>query len=507
MNHLSDLRTRPLNILGRAVLVWLLLFAPTSSWAVESVTPDGVLCVHPQNPRYFLWRGRPTVLVASGEHYGSVMNQDFDYRTYLATIQAAGLNHTRIFLGDYVERAHSFGIVDDTIAPAPGRLLVPWARSGTPGYAGGGDKFDLDRWDQAYFERLHSFFQEAAQRGIMVETVLFFVGPGWADSPLNPRNNINGTSEIASTQYLSLHNGNILARQEAYCRKIIRELNSYDNLFFNLCNEPWFYNQERPGFVSQPPAEVKAWIRRVSEWVTDEESRLPKRHLLSVDISNQGTMITPDDQEKYFGNLSIFSVHYDGNADMLRLNPALPKILAFNETGFNGTADDFYRTQGWRFLLSGGGLYGHLDFSFAVGHEDGTATPRFESPGHNGGGSAALRKQLGILVAFMSSLPLEHTRPDNSVVVGGADSWNALVWADRAYAIWFPGEGPITPMLALSAGTWRADWIDILSGASTSQTITARSWVTTLTGVRRGGGAALRITRQETTIGTPSGSK
>ncbi len=26
----------------------------------------------PQNPRYFQWRGRPTVLLASGEHYGAV---------------------------------------------------------------------------------------------------------------------------------------------------------------------------------------------------------------------------------------------------------------------------------------------------------------------------------------------------------------------------------------------------------------------------------------------------
>ena len=132
--------------------------------AAEPATADGLLRVHPENPRYFLWRGRPTVLVASGEHYGAVMNQDFDYGKYLAAVQAAGLNHTRIFLGDYVERAGAFGIVDDTIAPAVGRLVVPWARSTTPGYVGGGNKFDLDRWDPAFFERLHGFFQEADTR-------------------------------------------------------------------------------------------------------------------------------------------------------------------------------------------------------------------------------------------------------------------------------------------------------------------------------------------------------
>jgi hypothetical protein len=36
-------------------------------------------------------------------------------------------------------------------------------------------------------------------------------------------------------------------------------------LIFNLCNEPWFYNQENPGFASQASAPVKAWIQRVSK--------------------------------------------------------------------------------------------------------------------------------------------------------------------------------------------------------------------------------------------------
>ena len=35
--------------------------------------------LHPENPHYFLWRGQPTVLITSGEHYGAVLNADFDY--------------------------------------------------------------------------------------------------------------------------------------------------------------------------------------------------------------------------------------------------------------------------------------------------------------------------------------------------------------------------------------------------------------------------------------------
>lgn len=42
--------------------------------------------LHPDNPRYFLFRGRPTVVVTSGEHYGAVLNLDFDFRRYLDTL-------------------------------------------------------------------------------------------------------------------------------------------------------------------------------------------------------------------------------------------------------------------------------------------------------------------------------------------------------------------------------------------------------------------------------------
>lgn len=457
--------------------------------------PEAPITIHPRNPRYFFWKNRPTVLVASGEHYGSVINPDFNYELYLATISAAGLNHTRLFLGDYVEEGKTFGITNDVIEPAPGRVLTPWARSDTPGYAMGGNKFDLDRWEPAYFERLHGFVQEAAKQNIVVEVVLFFIGPGWDNAPLNPKNNVNEPKVADAAQYLSLENTGMLKRQEAYCRKLVGELNPYSNLIFNVCNEPWFYNQEKPGFVSQPPLRVKEWIRCVSDWIADEESRLPNQHLLGVDLSNQGSVITPEDLTGCFARLSVFNVHYDGNADVIAMNRTVPRVFAFNETGFNGVEDQFYRTQGWNFLLSGGALYGNLDFSFTVGHEDGTFLPQFSSPFYSCGGSPALRSQLKILLDFMNSIPFADMNPDNSVVVGGVDQWRALGSSGRAYAIWFPGDGPVEPLLCLTPGEWKFEWVDILTGAITSEILHHDSWVRKIRGERRGGGAALRISR------------
>src|SRR5687767_4911149 len=115
------------------------------------------LSLHPENPHYFLFRGKPTVLITSAEHYGAVINLDFGYITYFDTLKADGLNLTRTFSGAYVEPQGAFNIARNTLAPAAGKFLCPWARSDVLGYANGGRKFDLSQWDEEYFDRLKNF--------------------------------------------------------------------------------------------------------------------------------------------------------------------------------------------------------------------------------------------------------------------------------------------------------------------------------------------------------------
>ena len=126
-----------------------------------AVTP---LRLHPENPHYFLFRGRPAMLVTSGEHYGAVLNLDFDYKAYLAELQRHNLNHTRTFAGAYREVPGSFDIGNNTLAPKDDRFLSPWMRDG--------DRFDLTRWNPAYFARLKDFLREASRRGRRAESLL-----------------------------------------------------------------------------------------------------------------------------------------------------------------------------------------------------------------------------------------------------------------------------------------------------------------------------------------------
>ncbi len=206
---------------------------------------DG-LRLHPDNPHYFLWRGKPAVLITSGEHYGAVLNRDFDYVKYLDTLAADGLNLTRTWTGGtYCEPFGAFNISENTLAPKEGKFLCPFARSDKPGYRGGGNKFDLERWDDAYFARFRDFVKQADARGVIVEVNLFcpFYEDGmWVLSPLHPGNNVNGVgSGLSRTNVYTMdRNSGTLAIQEKLVRKLVAELRDFGNAYFEICNEPYF---------------------------------------------------------------------------------------------------------------------------------------------------------------------------------------------------------------------------------------------------------------------------
>ncbi|MBK7871890.1 MAG: hypothetical protein IPJ74_15030 [Saprospiraceae bacterium] len=82
----------------------------------------------PQNPHYFEYHGKPIIIVGSGEHYGALMNLDFDYTKYLQSIKQDGLNTTRLFMGAYYEKPGAFGIEKNTLAPKESKLLLPWQK-------------------------------------------------------------------------------------------------------------------------------------------------------------------------------------------------------------------------------------------------------------------------------------------------------------------------------------------------------------------------------------------
>ena len=416
------------------------------------------LALHPENPRYFLFRGKPTVLVTSGEHYGAVLNLDFDYVRYLDALAADGLDNTRVFSGAYREIPGHFGITDNTLAPRPGRFVAPWARSTQPGDFDGGMRFDLSRWDESYFRRLVDFMTEAQKRGVVVELNLFcpfYEQSMWDASPMNARNNVNGVGAVARQEVYTLRHADLTRVQEELVRKLAHELNRFDNLYYEVANEPYF------GGITLE------WQHHVARLIAETEAKLPNRHLVSMNIANGSAKV-----EKPSSHVSIFNFHYATPPDAVTANAHLRGVIGENETGFRGKDDVLYRTEGWAFVLAGGGLYNNLDYSFTAAQPDGTFLD-YTSPG---GGSPALRRQLGLLKRFVGSFDFVRMRPDRSVVSAPAGlAVQALVEPGRQYAVYLHAPagggafsvaaGPIELALELPAGRYCAEWLDPKTGS------------------------------------------
>jgi len=437
----------------RDALLWVVCWA----WSVSAMFgASSPLALHPDNPHYFLYHGKPTVLVTSAEHYGAVLNQDFDYEKYLDTLSRDRLNLTRTFVGSYVEPVGAFNIASNTLAPLPGRFICPWARSITPGYANGGNKFDLEKWDDAYFKRLRDFVAYAEKRGVIVEVNLFcpfYEEDQWKISPQNPANNVNGIARVARTNVYTLDkHGGLLAYHEAMTRKIVTELRNFDNVYYEICNEPYF-----GGVTTQ-------WQHRIADVITETQRSFRFRHLISQNIANKKALI-----QRPHPQISIFNFHYASPPDPVGMNYDLKKVIGDNETGFVGTNNFPYRREGWEFILAGGALYNNLDYSFTVGHEDGTFTYPAKQPG---GGNPGFRREMGILKDFIHAFDFVRMRPETNLVtdLSAGLSARSLVEAGKAYAIYISQdpkqiEQVSTPVqLDLPSGRYRLGWLDTRSG-------------------------------------------
>ncbi|HEY4089036.1 MAG TPA: hypothetical protein VGM43_24070 [Bryobacteraceae bacterium] len=409
------------------------------------------------NPHYFSFHGRPTVLITSGEHYGAVLNLDFNYRRYLDTLHADGLNLTRTFSGSYREVAGDFSIASNTLAPAPGRFIAPWRqRDG---------KFDLEQWDPDYFARLKDFVAQADARGVVVEMVLFcplYNDSMWTVSPMNAANNVNGIGSVPKADVVTLKDTRLTAVQDAMVRKIVTELNGFDNVYFEICNEPYF------GGVTLE------WQHHIAQTIAQTESGLPKKHLIEQNWGNGSKVITNPDPL-----VSAFNFHYSRPPNSVAMNSSLHLPIGNNETGFDGPADATYRIQGWDFLMAGGALYNNLDYSFIVGHEDGSFTPPESTPG---GGSPALRRQLGYLRKSFDQIPFSRMTPISAADLQAPEgaSIRGLEDAGKVYAIYvqharivanakpkYQTETPVASRqfgIHLPAGNWTVTWLDTKTG-------------------------------------------
>ncbi len=265
------------------VLVFLVVRFGTQS-AVYAQTPKEmrskpghVFSVHPKNHRCFLYKGKPFKILTSAEHYGAVLNADFDYEVYLKEMRHTEQNATRVFTF-YREGLHSITALGamNTLAPRPEASVLPWKRICGHGKAKDGlDKFDLNQWNPAYFARLKDYVRKCAEHGVICEIVLFCNPYGHAYDlfPCSKVSNINGLGSDLDDhrQFMTLEAPTIVKFQERFVRKIVTELNEFDNVYYEICNEPY-----GKSFPKKWQEKVTVWHAHLASVIRHVEKDLPK---------------------------------------------------------------------------------------------------------------------------------------------------------------------------------------------------------------------------------------
>ena len=140
----------------------------------------GPLAVHPQNPRYFQNTATGEVVYLTGSHtWANLVDigpsdppPAFDFEKYVEWMAKLNHNFMRMWTWELVSW--------DTTANGEGKhhtsAPLPYARTGPGTALDGKPKFDLTKFDPAYFDRLAQRVAAARAHGIYVSVMLF---EGW----------------------------------------------------------------------------------------------------------------------------------------------------------------------------------------------------------------------------------------------------------------------------------------------------------------------------------------
>jgi hypothetical protein len=242
----------------------------------------GPLRVDPNNPRYFSDGNGRTIVLAGSHTWLNLQDAGhgnpppvFDYERYLDFLNFYGHNFFRLWVWETPRWALQSTDEDYWFDP------MPWKRTG-PGLAADGKlKFNLEVFDEAFFQRLHARCDAARQRGIYVSVMLFngwavanrkavwHLRNPWKSHPFAAANNINEVNGDldANDSGEETHENtlkDVWTYQERYIQKVVDTVSDLDNVLFEVSDE------SHPG--------SKDWQYRVLQTIRAYEAGKPKQH-------------------------------------------------------------------------------------------------------------------------------------------------------------------------------------------------------------------------------------
>ena len=270
--------------------------APFISTATSKSKPITTpLRTSPSNPNYFT-DGTGKAVYPTGSHTWNNFQdwgtddapQPFNFAAYVKMLVAHNHNFTLLWQTELP----AFRGLPTTLGASPDFSVTPqpWQRTG-PGLASDGKlRFDLTKFNQAYFDRLRDRVRQLNEAGIYAGVYLFsgewllrfrFSGDGY---PFTAPNNVNGIDDRGGTRSVTMTAPNsITAFQDAYVKKVIDTLNDQPNVL-------WIVSQEAP-----PGSEW--WNNHLISLARSYETAKPLQHPIGYGVladNNDATILNSD---------------------------------------------------------------------------------------------------------------------------------------------------------------------------------------------------------------------
>jgi hypothetical protein len=458
----------------------------------------GPLMVSKSNPRYFTVvssdEAEQRAIYLTGSHIWNNFHdgmgpgsdcaetpEPFDYAAYLAFLKEHGHNFIRLWRWEQFKSQAAGGSYHLCMTPQP------WMRIGPGAAKDGKPKFDLESFDQSYFDRLRNRVIAAGNEGIYVAVMLF---DGFAlhlspapdnveGHPFYSANNINGIgiTSIADYQVLPI-TPRVQSLQVAYIRKVIDTLHDLPNVLWEVANESCGGGSVDKQFAAMlglddvpdwgDSTEWQYWVIDVVKRYEQEKGYEPhpigmtmqfpvadQTQVNAALFNSRADWISPGADDDIFADGGNPNAPGSPQSHWLENPPANEgKKIIMTDT-------DHYSQRGETLWAWKSFLRGHhpilMDYGIIVGVN--LPDPSVGSPGVPPYGAfEAVRYAMGDTLRFADRINLLAMEPRGELSSTGY----VLANPNQEYLVLQPDKTADPFTVALDAGTYSVEWFDII---------------------------------------------
>ena len=406
---------KKLNRLLLSAIIIFMLHPAINIFAFDDML-GGSIRPYSKNPWYWQYNGRPILLRGASDQDNLWQWTGKKLTDHLDLLVSVGGNYLRCTMSDRNEgNAYAFKEI----------------RQGV---------YDLDQWNEDYWERIKFFLSETHKREIIIQMSIWdhidLGGQRFENHPLNPANNINwevGFISGANDFYgITIESGRkeVIDLQNRYVNKLLSITLNYNHVLYNIDNETTLSNEWQnywATFLKNKAAESGKEIHVTTMNMVPSHS---VRHVLTYRHLYSFAEVSQNNQDSKGGRGTL---HYDNLIHWRRMIEADPQgPLPMNNEKIYGSGDGRNYSSGtgreaidrfWKNIFAG------------------CASVRFHRPEGFWGIGLSEQAQASVksMTMFLEEFDIFNAVPYVGIKMYGPSEGYAMAIMGKQYAVYLPG--------------------------------------------------------------------